>query len=72
MARSTIHISVPDTTRSYVEARVTAAGYGSVSEYFRELIRRDRLLQIRLAASEKDFNSHANGWDTNRPPFRRR
>lgn len=46
MSRSTIHISVPDAVRRYVEDRVEASGYGSVSEYFRELVREDRQRQI--------------------------
>ena len=46
MARSTIHISVPDAVRRYVEDRVKTAGYGSVSEYFRELLRDDRQKQL--------------------------
>ena len=42
MTRSTIHISVPATVRQFVEQRVSESGYGSVSEYFRELLREDR------------------------------
>jgi antitoxin ParD1/3/4 len=48
MSRSTIHISVPGAVRRYVEDRVESSGYGSVSEYFRELIREDRQRQINL------------------------
>lgn len=42
MTRSTIHISVPANVRQFVEQRVSESGYGSVSEYFRELLREDR------------------------------
>ncbi len=42
MTRTTIHISVPANVRQFVEQRVAASGYGSVSEYFRELLREDR------------------------------
>ena len=48
MSRATIHISVPRTMRTYVEARVAASGYGTVSEYFRELVREDRRRQINI------------------------
>ena len=35
-------ISVPDQMSSYVEAQVTEGRYGNVSEYFRDLVRRDQ------------------------------
>ena len=57
MGRSTIHISVPDAVRSYVEARVSASGYSTVSEYFRVLIRNDRREQMRIAALAKRFGT---------------
>ena len=39
---STIKISLPESLKSFVEDRVRAHGYGSASEYVRELIRRER------------------------------
>ena len=39
---STMNISLPDSLRSFVEDQVGARGYGSASEYVRELIRRER------------------------------
>lgn len=39
---STMNISLPDALKDYVDEQVTECGYGSVSEYVRELIRRDR------------------------------
>ncbi len=39
---STMNISLPDALKDYVDEQVTERGYGSVSEYVRELIRRDR------------------------------
>ena len=38
----TINISLPEPLKTYVEEQVDASGYGTVSEYFRELIREDR------------------------------
>ncbi len=38
----TMNISLPDTLRNFVEDQVTAGGYGTSSEYVRELIRRDK------------------------------
>lgn len=39
---STMNISLPDELKAFVDARIQAEGYGSSSEYMRELIRRDR------------------------------
>ena len=38
----TMNISLPDTLCSFVEDQVSAGGYGTSSEYVRELIRRDK------------------------------
>lgn len=35
-------ISIPQSLRNYVQFKVKVAGYGSASEYIRELIRADR------------------------------
>ncbi|MHC5612958.1 MAG: type II toxin-antitoxin system ParD family antitoxin [Nostoc sp.] len=40
-----INISLPDTMRTYIEEKVAAGGYSSVSEYFRELVRQDQKRQ---------------------------
>jgi antitoxin ParD1/3/4 len=42
MATETLHISLPDSLKRYVEERVGEGGYGNTSEYLRELIRADR------------------------------
>ena len=38
---STMNISLPDDLRTFVDHRVDDGGYGSTSEYVRDLIRRD-------------------------------
>jgi antitoxin ParD1/3/4 len=38
----TMNISLPDSLRAFVEEQVAAKGYGTSSEYVRELIRRDQ------------------------------
>lgn len=38
----TMNISLPDTLKSFVDQQVGSRGYGTSSEYVRELIRRDR------------------------------
>lgn len=37
-----MNISLPDELKEFVDHRIEAEGYGSSSEYMRELIRRDR------------------------------
>ena len=39
---STMNISLPATLKAFVDAQVTERGYGTSSEYVRELIRRDQ------------------------------
>lgn len=39
---STMNISLPDTMKSFVDEQVIQRGYGTSSEYLRDLIRRDQ------------------------------
>lgn len=39
---STMNISLPDELKQFVDQRIQTEGYGTSSEYMRELIRRDR------------------------------
>lgn len=39
---STMNISLPEPLKRFVDEHVAAAGYGTCSEYLRELIRRDQ------------------------------
>jgi antitoxin ParD1/3/4 len=39
---STMNISLPDSLKSFVDEQVAAGGYGSSSEYVRELIRNEK------------------------------
>jgi antitoxin ParD1/3/4 len=39
---STMNVSLPDELKSFVDERVDNGGYGSTSEYVRDLIRRDQ------------------------------
>ena len=38
----TMNISLPDSLRAFVDEQVSQRGYGTSSEYVRELIRRDQ------------------------------
>jgi antitoxin ParD1/3/4 len=42
LAMSTMNISLPDTLKSFVDEQVASRGYGTSSEYVRELIRKDQ------------------------------
>ncbi len=60
---TTMNISLPETMKTFVEERLENNGYGSVSEYVRDLIREDqkkreeekleRLLLSRLEGAEE-------------------
>lgn len=39
---ATLNISLPDTLKSFVDEQVNQGGYGTSSEYVRELIRKDQ------------------------------
>jgi antitoxin ParD1/3/4 len=39
---TTMNVSLPDTLRDYIEQQVKIGGYGSSSEYIRDLIRQDQ------------------------------
>ncbi|MCU7374327.1 type II toxin-antitoxin system ParD family antitoxin [Paucibacter sp. O1-1] len=50
---STMNISLPDPLKSFVDEQVSQRGYGSSSEYVRELIRKDQdRLQLRALLLE--------------------
>ncbi|MCK0508579.1 ribbon-helix-helix domain-containing protein [Aromatoleum anaerobium] len=39
---STMNISLPDSLKAFVDSQVSERGYGTSSEYVRELIRKDQ------------------------------
>ena len=42
MATTTMNISLPDSMRAFVDERLESDGYGTASEYVRDLIRADQ------------------------------
>lgn len=42
---STMNISLPDALKAFVDQQVNVRGYGTSSEYVRELIRKDQDMQ---------------------------
>ncbi|PZU77968.1 MAG: type II toxin-antitoxin system ParD family antitoxin [Rhizobium sp.] len=67
---STMNISLPEALKSFVDQQVSGRGYGTSSEYVRELIRKDQdrqhLRQLLLdgAASEPTAPVDAAYFDT--------
>jgi antitoxin ParD1/3/4 len=39
---STVNISLPESMKTYIDEQVSTGGYGTVSEFFRDLIRQDQ------------------------------
>ena len=60
-----MNISLPDSLKSFVDEQVDSRGYGSSSEYVRELIRKDQeRLQLRgllLAGASSQPAAEADG-----------
>ena len=61
---STMNISLPETLKSFVDSQVATRGYGTSSEYVRELIRKDqdvqRLRQMILDGAASPIIGEAN------------
>ena len=74
----TMNISLPDTLKSFVDEQVAACGYGTSSEYVRELIRKDqdrqrlRGLLLEGAASAPGAPADKAFFDSLRKRVRRR
>lgn len=61
---STMNISLPESLKAFVDEQVGRRGYGTSSEYVRELIRRDqdrlRLRELLLVGAASDPAPPAN------------
>ena len=61
----TMNISLPDALKAFVDEQVTQRGYGTSSEYVRELIRRDqdrlRLRNLLVAGAASAPGQRADG-----------
>ena len=73
-----MNISLPDSLKAFVDEQVDSRGYGTISEYVRELIRRDqdrqhlRSLLLAGAASAPSAPVDADYFDGLRRRARRR
>lgn len=52
----TMNISLPDETKAWIEAETAQGSYGSASDYFRELVRRDRERKAAIAWLRKEVD----------------
>lgn len=50
---ATMNISLPDPMKSWVERQAESGRYGNASDYVRDLIRRDRERQEKIAYMQK-------------------
>ncbi len=61
---ATMNISLPDSMKAFVDSHVTESGYGTSSEYVRDLIRRDQerqqLRNALLAGANADVVAEAD------------
>ena len=75
---STMNISLPDSLKAFVDEQVTERGYGTSSEYVRELIRKDadrlhlRSLLLEGAASAPAAPADTRYFETLRKRVQRR
>ncbi len=78
---STMNISLPESLKQFVDTQIQERGYGSSSEYVRDLIRRDQVRQAerRLAAlilegleSGPAIETDETHWGEKREALRRR
>ena len=50
---TTMNVSLPDSLKTFVDEQVAQRGYGSSSEYVRDLIRRDQERTDKIAAMQR-------------------
>lgn len=64
---ATMNISLPDSMKAFVDERVKARGYGSHSEYLRDLVRKDELEaakdKLRAMVAEGLASPPGRPWD---------
>lgn len=79
--RASLNISLPEEMKDWIDAQVKGAGYGTTSEYFRQLVREDQRRQLReqvdaklLAALEsgEPVEATAEWWEERRKELARR
>lgn len=59
--RATLNISLPEAMKAWVDTQVAHGGYGTTSEYFRQLVREDQQRQFRDEVDAKLLAALDNG-----------
>jgi len=59
--RASLNISLPREMKDWVDQEVARAGYGTTSEYFRQLIREDQQRRLRDEVDAKLLSALDNG-----------
>jgi antitoxin ParD1/3/4 len=59
--RTTMNVSLPKDLKEWVDDQVQAGGYGTASEYLRDVLRRARERQARRAIDEKLIEAFESG-----------
>ena len=62
--QTSVNISLPEPMRQWVEERVSAEGYGTVSEYFRALVREAQQRKAREELDRKLIDALDSGEST--------
>jgi antitoxin ParD1/3/4 len=63
-----MNISVPQSLKEWVETQVIAGGFGTVSEYFRQLLRAEQQRQLREHIDEQLHQALDSGESTPMTP----
>jgi antitoxin ParD1/3/4 len=61
MSRNTMSFALPETMRTYIDARVADGNYGNTSEYIRDLVRKDQEEQAKRRLRELIEEGLASG-----------
>jgi antitoxin ParD1/3/4 len=59
-----MNISLPESMKQWVDSQVEAGGYGTASEFIRELLRREQKRAIRTQIDENLLDSMDSGAST--------
>jgi len=59
--RASMNISLPESMRTWIEEVVAKSGYGTASEYFRDLVRQDQARRARAEIEARLLESLDSG-----------
>jgi antitoxin ParD1/3/4 len=59
--RATMNISLPPSLKEWVDRQIDQGGFGTVSEYIRQLLREEQRRQARLGVEAKLAEAEASG-----------